>query len=218
MREVSFDPGQEIERAGATLDSVLFPLAGVLSVFATTHGGRVEVGMIGREGMTGLPAVFGCERSSHTVVVQVAGAGLSLPAREFRSLVERVPALGVLALRFGQAHLTQISQCGLANARSTVTERLARWLLMCFDRAGEADISVTHETLSGALGVRRPGVTVATHMLEGEGAIRAKRGRISVLDRLKLERLANGSYGGAEQVYDHLFAGLEPARLTRQAG
>lgn len=76
---------------------------------------------------------------------------------------------------------------------------------MCSDRSGETNINVTHETLSAALGVRRPGVTVATHMLEGEGAIRAKRGTIAVLDRAKLEHLARGSYGAPEEQYQQLF-------------
>lgn len=211
FREVSLARGDELESAGSILSAVVFPCSGVLSIFAGRDQGGVEVGMVGREGMTGLPALYGCDLSSHSVVVQIPGAALEMPSGPFRALLEREPDLRRVVLRYAHAQVAQISHCGLANARSTVTERVARWLLMCSDRAGDLDICVTHEALSEALGVRRPGVTVATHILEGQGAIRAKRGSICVLDRQKLRRCANGSYGAAEREYDSLFGRSQPS-------
>lgn len=206
FRPMSLKQGEEVETIGRPVSRIIFPQSGVLSVFATTGRDSVEVGMIGREGMTGLSTVFGSPNSTHTIMVQMDGTGLEVEPSKFRLLLSECPPLEATVKRYGLAHMAQISQAGLANARRTVTERLARWLLMCLDRVDETEICVTHEALSGALGVRRPGVTVATHLLEGDGAIRAKRGRIFVLDREKLERLANGSYGAAEDQYRALMA------------
>ncbi|MBV9078674.1 MAG: Crp/Fnr family transcriptional regulator [Methylobacteriaceae bacterium] len=205
LEQVTLTTGQFLERAGSELSEIVLVESGVLSILAEAAGVSVEVGMIGRDGMTGLPAVFGCLRSSQSIVVQIAGSGLRITPARFKGLCERNPELGALALRYCHAQVAQISHGGLANARRTVTERLARWLLMCADRASEVEFAVTHEMLSGALGVRRPGVTVATHILEGEGAIKARRGRITLIDRDRLESMANGCYGSPEREYDRLF-------------
>jgi CRP-like cAMP-binding protein len=100
----------------------------------------------------------------------------------------------------------QTSGTAFANAEHTVEARLARWLLMCHDRLDGDDIPITHEFLSMMLGVRRAGVTTATHVLEGNGLIRAKRGVITILDREKLEGLADNAYGLPEAEYARLMA------------
>ena len=109
-------------------------------------------------------------------------------------------------MRYTHVFMMQAAGTAYANAHFTVEQRLARWLLMMHDRADGDDLEITHEFLAMMLCVRRPGVTVATHVLEGNGLIRAKRGRITVLDRAKLIELAADSYGLAEAEYDRLFA------------
>ncbi len=93
-----------------------------------------------------------------------------------------------------------------SNASLNVEARLARWVLMTHDRVDGFELTLTHDFLATMLGVRRPGVTTATHVLEGAGMIRADRGRITVLDRAKLEELADDSYGMAETEYERLIA------------
>jgi hypothetical protein len=102
--------------------------------------------------------------------------------------------------------MLQVASTAYANAHFTVEQRLARWLLMCHDRWHDNELKLTHEFLALMLCVRRPGVTVATHILEGNGLIRAQRGRITILDRAKLIELAGDSYGMAEAEYERVIA------------
>jgi hypothetical protein len=98
-----------------------------------------------------------------------------------------------------------VAETAAANGIRTIEMRLARWLLMCQDRVGTAELSITHDFLSIMLGVQRPGVTLALHTLEGAHMIRNKRGRIVVLDRAKLQQVAGDSYGVPEAEFDRLF-------------
>lgn len=187
----------------------------------------VEVGMVGREGVVGVSVVLGAEQSPHQAFIQVPGAGWRIASARLTDAMERNAPLRRFLLRYVHAYTVQVASTAHANADYTVEERLARWLLMCRDRSDDEQISITHEFLALMLGVRRPGVTVATHVLEGEHLIRATRGLITVLDREGLRRKANGSYGLAESEYDRLFGGAGrdtagkvvhfPPESTRQA-
>jgi CRP-like cAMP-binding protein len=123
------------------------------------------------------------------------------------AIIDERPAVRKLLLRYAQVTSIQASETAFANAEHTVEARLARWLLMCHDRLDGNDIPITHEFLSIMLGVRRAGVTTATHVLEGNGLIRAKRGVITVLDRERMEGLADNSYGLPESEYERLIRG-----------
>jgi CRP-like cAMP-binding protein len=111
-------------------------------------------------------------------------------------------------LSYGQTFLVQTSHTALSNSRASIEERLARWLLMAHDRVDGDALGVVHEFLALMLGVRRPGVTVAIHMLEARGLIHSARGRIDVLDRKGLEKAANGFYGVPESEYERLLGKL----------
>ena len=121
----------------------------------------------------------------------------------------RDPALRALLLRYAVAFNTQVAQTAACNGRHPVEQRLARWMLMAHDRSEGDEFPMPHEFLALMLGVRRPGVTVATHILEGEGMIRAKRGMITILNREKLRARADGSYGLAEAEYERLIAPVQ---------
>jgi CRP-like cAMP-binding protein len=108
-------------------------------------------------------------------------------------------------LRYVQFLMTQTAQTAYANASFGVESRLARWILMTHDRLKRDDLPLTHEFMSMMLGTRRSSVTTATHVLEGNGLIRATRGVITVRDREKLEELAGDAYGLAEAEYERLF-------------
>lgn len=169
----------------------------------------VEVGMVGREGFLGTSVILGAGQSPHHVFVQIPGRGWRISAERLRAATAANAALQALLLRYLHAFMVQMASTAHANADYTVDERLARWILMCHDRVDGDVIAITHEFMALMLGVRRPGVTVATHILEGEGMIRARRGLITVLDREKLKVKANGSYGLAEAEYDRMIGPMQ---------
>ena len=187
-----------LERRGKPIKSVYFPETGFASVVANGSGRPIEVGVIGREGMTGLPVVLGGDRNEHETFIQAAGHGHSIPAQRLREGMGKSSTLQASFLRYVQAFLTQTAQTVVANGRCKIEERLARWLLMADDRIDSEELPLTHEFLAIMLAVRRPGVTVAVQELEREGLITRKRGRIILLDRNALEKMSNGTYAPPE--------------------
>src|SRR3954452_5520272 len=191
---------------------VYFLNEGIASVVASTlQGRRIEVGIIGREGLTAPCALLGVGRSPHECFVQTLGAGLQILADDLRRAMAASAALHQHLLRFVQAFMIQMGQTALANACHVVEQRLARWLLMCHDRVDGDDLSTTHEFLSLILGVRRAGVTVALQAFEERGLISTKRGQVTVLNRAGLEGVAGDSYGVCEAEYERLI-GLPVSR------
>lgn len=190
----------------------VFVESGLCSVVAGgTEGARIEIGLFGRDGMAAPALALGADRLPHQIFMQVGGRGHRIAAGTLRRAIETSASLHGVLLRYAQTVLVQIAQTALANARAPAEERLARWLLMYHDRHDGDDLSVTHAFLSLMLGVRRPTVTVAIHTLEGAGLIRARRGRIRVLDRARLEAAAGDAYGPAEAEYERLIGPLRPA-------
>ena len=191
--------------ANAPIECVHFPEAGMVSTVAVTEEGyRIEVGVTGRDGIIGAPLVMGIDRTPHESFVQIDATALRVSASAFVALLDERPTLRALMMRYCHVFQLQSAQTALANGAYDITERLARWLLMCADRIEGSEFTLTHEFLSMMLGVRRPGVTTAIHILEGTGMIRAKRARITILDRGKLVELAGESYGLAEREYERL--------------
>jgi CRP-like cAMP-binding protein len=198
LRTYLVEPNKSIEH-------VYFMEQGIASVVALTpQQRRIEVGLIGREGLSGTPILLGTDRTPHECFIQMSGEALRITAADLWALVEARPNLHLHLLRFVQAFTVQVAQTALSNGSYTLEERLARWLLMCHDRVDGDVLSTTHEFLSIMLGVRRPGVTEALHILEGARVIRAERGLVTVLDRAKLEQVAGESYGVAEAEYARL--------------
>ena len=158
---------------------------------------EIEVGMIGREGMTGLSVVLDGNRNNravHEIYMQIGGSGQRMPADNLREAVAASGTLQQVFLGYAHAFLIQTTQTALANGRSKIEERLARWLLMAADRVDGNELPLTHEFLAIMLGVRRSGVTVALQGLERTGLIAHKRGVITILDREALEGVSNGTY------------------------
>src|SRR3954451_2014775 len=122
-------------------------------------------------------------------------------AQNLRTAMQRSPALHARLLRYAHARMVQTAQTAYANAGFTIEARLARWILMTDDRLEGDELPLTHDFLSMMLGVRRPGVTIAVQTLEGHKLIRAKRGGITVLDRVRLEEVADSAYGVSEAEY-----------------
>ena len=199
LRETLIAPGRRITHAHFVED-------GLISLIADTEEGRIEIGLVGREGMVGVPLVLGADRTPHIALVQAGLVALRIAAHPLQEALDGSPTLRGVLGRYVQGLIVQVGQTAYANTDFTIEARLARWILMTHDRLDGDELPLTHEFLSMMLGVRRPGVTTATHVLEGAGMIRALRGRIIVLDREKLEDLAGDAYGPAEAELERLLA------------
>ncbi len=187
------------------LTHVYFPETGIVSAIATTpEGRRIEIGLVGREGFVGLPVLLGVDHTPQESLVQVEGDALSLPREVFADLLIRHPKIAPVLLRYSHVFQVQIAQTALSNGSYNLEERLARWLLMCHDRVEADEFPFTHEFLAMMLGVHRPGVTTTIHLLEGAGMIKARRSRIQIVSRAKLEMAAGDSYGVPEAEYARL--------------
>lgn len=198
LEDVDLPVRKILEQPHRRIDSVYFPERGFASV--VVNGGEkepIEVGIIGREGMTGLAVLLGHQRPKHQTYMQAAGNGRRLKTSVLRKAIEKRATLHRSLLRYVNYFLDQAAMTALANGRSTIEERLARWLLMADDRIEEDELPMTQEFLAMMLGVRRPGVTVAVQLLERKGLIERQRGSIVIIDRKRLEKLSNGTYVSA---------------------
>jgi CRP-like cAMP-binding protein len=193
---------QSLEKANQAIENVYFPEDGIASVVGDSKSsGEIEIGIIGKEGMTGLMVVMGNDRSPYNTFVQVAGSALVLSARNLRSAMKKSPTLRDLLLHNVQVFMIQTSQTALANAATLLSQRLGRWLLMVEDRLSTKEIPLTQEFLAIMLGVQRSGVSIALADLKSRGLISSKRRLILILNRSALEKFTNGSYGVAEAEY-----------------
>lgn len=198
LRHVFEEPNRPIKY-------VYFIERGFASVVAVVNAEpEIEVGLIGREGVTGVPVLLGGDRAPHSCYAQHAGAGRRIGAKVLRERMEASAGLRRVLLNFAQTFMTQTAQTALANGRANLEERLARWILMAHDRVDGDGLMLTHEFLSIMLGVRRAGVTVAVRALEERGLIRHDRGRIVLVDREGLEVVSGKSYGVPEAEYRRL--------------
>lgn len=200
---VEIEARQILETPGAPLTHVHFVESGLVSVVGTAEPDhRIEVGMIGQEGMTGIGVLLGDDRSLNEALVQSAGSAWRVATSALHKAMSESSTLTATLLRYVHVFFSQASQTALANGRGKLDERLARWLLMWHDRLRDDNLVITHEFLALLLGVRRQGVTVALHDLEGRGLIRSTRSLIRIIDRYGLQRAANGFYGAPETEYD----------------
>jgi CRP-like cAMP-binding protein len=185
----------QLETANRRIDAVYFMESGFASVVADGPGKRsIEVGIIGREGMTGLSVVLGHDRAPHETYVQLAGTGHRLSAAKLRAAIDHSAALHRSLLRCVHAFLLQTTQTAVANGRSKNEERLARWLLMAADRVDDKALPLSHKFLALMLGVQRPALTVVVQGLVRKGLISARREVITITNRKGLVSLSNGTY------------------------
>jgi len=210
LRLVRTELRQTLIAPNVPVTQLFFPEVGYASITVERAEGKIEVGLIGPEGLVGAsPILLDSGTTPHHEFVQCAGEMLTIEVAAFTAAVDRSPTLRKLLLRYIQTKLVQARQAAYVNATYNMEARLARWILMCHDRSEGNEIPVTHEFISMMLGVQRSGATLAVQMLEGIGLIRAKRGRITVQDRAGLISLARGSYGATEAEYTRLIEGRE---------
>ena len=207
---------RQLEIPNKKIEQIYFLESGIASVVSSS-GKEVEVGIIGREGMTGLATLHLTDRSPYSVYMQIEGTGQCVDADVIREAVERSADCRRVFLAFAQTFMIQTTETAVSNARATVEERLARWLLMAQDRLQGEEIPLTHEFLSLMMAARRPGVTEASHELARKGLIINKRGKLFVIDREGLKERAGIFYGVPEQEHERLLASITSTQASETA-
>jgi CRP-like cAMP-binding protein len=194
-----------VYEAHGPIPHVYFPLSGVVSLLVIMSDGLgVEAGTIGNEGMAGLPIYLGAETSPYRAIVQIPGEALRMAVEDFREEIGHTGALHRALGLYDQALMTQMAYSVACNRLHSVEERMCRWLLMSQDRMGTDQFALTQEFLAQMLGVRRPSVTVAAGVLQRAGLIVYGRGRVTILDRARLEAASCECYQAVRDEFERL--------------
>ena len=197
--------GKVLYESGDVQRHVYFPIDSIVSLlYVMEDGASAEIAVVGNEGMVGVALFMGGETTPNRAVVQSAGYAYRLKGQLLKEEFSRSGALQHLLLRYTQALLTQMAQTAVCNRHHTVDQQLCRWLLLSLDRLPSNDLTMTQELIANMLGVRREGVTEAAGKLQSQGLIHYRRGRITVLDRPKLERASCECYAVVKCEFDRL--------------
>ncbi|MBL6457961.1 Crp/Fnr family transcriptional regulator [Belnapia sp. T6] len=199
-----------VQAPAKPMQAVHFIESGWCSMVATLENGdSAEVGIIGLEGMIGLPLLLDDELDDLEGMVQSPGTAFRMAAPAFREALDELPGFARLLRRYSLVHHGQVARTAACNGRHLLNHRLARWLLMAHDRSEDDIVPVTHEFLAMMLGVRRAGVTVAASALQKSGLIRYASGRVTITDRPGLEAASCECYHVVRRAEERLF---EPRR------
>lgn len=199
---VALKLGQVLYEPGKAIRHVYFPINCLVSLLTAVDRGRtLEVGMVGHEGMAGMPFILGVGESGVRALVQGAGQALRMDAAPFRIEFDRNPNLQQALYRYTYALMAQISQTAACNRFHDTEARLARWLLMTSDRVGSHAFDLTQEFLAHMLGLRRVGVTEAASALKTRKLIDYTRGRLKILDVTGLKQASCSCYQMVNAVF-----------------
>ena len=195
LESVALTFGEVLHEPGERIQHVYFPSDSLVSLLTVVEGHlALEVGMVGSEGMVGVPLYLGTNVSPVRALVQGAGAAMRMKSARFSEEIRKSPQLQRELSRYTRALMAQITQTAACNRFHVVEARLARWLLMTRDRVRTDEFRLTHAFLGHMLGVRRVGVTTAARALQKRKLIAYSRGKISILDHRRLERAACSCY------------------------
>jgi CRP-like cAMP-binding protein len=197
--------GKIVYESGDALRHVYFPADCIVSLlYVMKDGASAEISVVGNEGLVGVALFMGGETTPSRAIVQSAGSAYRLIAKRLKLEFNKHGQLQLLLLRYTQALITQMAQTAVCNRHHSVDQQLCRWLLLSLDRLPTNQLTMTQELISNMLGVRREGVTAAAAKLQKLGVIRYSRGRITVLDRPKLEELCCECYAVVKKETDRL--------------
>ena len=221
FKRVSLEHNRVLSVANEPIEHIYFPEDGIVSITGTCFEDRkTEVGIVGREGLTGIAVLLGVDQTPHDTFVQVEGkSALRIEVEALRKAIDQSASLHSLLLRYVQTFIVQSGHSTITNAHYHLEARLARWLLMCHDRIDGDEIRLTHQFMSMMIAAQRTGVTVCLHNLEAAGMIRSQRSRVVILNRSALTDLAGGAYGTPEAEYRRLIRpfGRLPSKTERSA-
>jgi CRP-like cAMP-binding protein len=197
--------GKVLYESGNKLTHVYFPTTSIISLlYVMEDGASAEIAVVGHEGIVGISLFMGGESTPSRAVVQSAGQGFRLNANLMMQEFNRAGPVLHLLLRYTQALITQMAQTAVCNRHHSLDQQLCRWLLLSLDRLPSDELVMTQELIANMLGVRREGVTEAAGDLQEAGLIQYRRGRITVLDRKRLEQRTCECYAVVKKEYDRL--------------
>lgn len=188
-----------LHEGGETIRHVYFPDDGLISLLIVMDDETIrEIGVIGNEGMLGAPVALGMKTATTRALIQLPGSAMRMKAVALREALEQGGALPNVLRRYSDALFTQVAQSAACVSSHVVDKRLSRWLLMTHDHAPGDEFEMKHEFMATMLGVTRSVVTRAAVRLQNEEMIRYTRGRVTVLDRDRLEASACECYGAVK--------------------
>ncbi len=218
LKEVAFDRGDVLARQGDAIEFLYLPKIGMVSYAVDlADGGRIETASIGRNGAVGAAGVLGSKLHANEVVVSLRTTGWAIAVDRIAEIAKELPDFRILlfqAERYATAQAQQIAAC---NARHTISQRFARWILRAFDESGESELHITQEEIARLLGVQRASLSVVANGLQESGLLRYRRGRIFMLDRAGLERHACACHAAIRAQYDDLFGATQQRALLAQS-
>ena len=198
--------GDVLIQANTPISRVAFVEQGIVSLVSVAEDAQqIEAGLVGLEGMVGVPVLLDADQTPNEARVQMLGLAWMMSASALRDALGQSPQLQRQLLRYAHVLDVQVASTALANGRFKLEARLARWLLMCHDRTVGDELPTTHRFLSLMLGVQRSGLTGTVAEFERSGLIQTRRGTLIVRDRPGLLALAAASYGVPEAEYARLF-------------
>jgi CRP-like cAMP-binding protein len=197
--------GMVLYESGDTLRHIYFPTDSIVSLlYVLEDGASAEIAVVGNDGAIGVALFMGGETTTNRAIVQSAGSAYRLTGSRLKQEFERHGEMLHILLRYTQALITQMAQTAVCNRHHSVDQQLCRWLLLSLDRLSSNQLVMTQELIANMLGVRREGVTEAAGKLQKLGVIDYRRGRITVLDRPKLEQLSCECYAVVKKETDRL--------------
>ena len=205
LEAVELPYGKVLYNSGSPIKHAFFPNNGMCSILSSTEdGSTVEVGMVGNEGMVGVPVILGVNSMPYQVTVQVQGTALRMGVNLLREAFTQRGIFHDRILLYVYDLITQLSQSASCNRFHTVRQRLCRWLLITSDRAKLNHFRLTQEVISDMLGARRQGINEAASEIKQLGLISYYRGHITILDREGLEAASCECYKIIKESYDQV--------------
>jgi len=195
LEHIPCSSGQVLLDADTSLDHIFFPHSGVISVVAVyANGNTIEMATIGREGCSGVQALLGARTSSVRLLVQIPGSAAKMSRAAYTRALESMPSFRALMYDYVEAFLEQVMVSVACNGAHSLTERLARWLLMMRDRGDDDNLPITQDILAQMLGAQRPSITNAARELEDAGLIERGRRQVTIIDRQGLTKASCECY------------------------
>ncbi len=205
LKLVPMPLGMVLYESGAALRHIYFPTNSIVSLlYVMQDGSSAEIAVVGNEGAIGVALFMGGETTPSRAIVQSAGYAYRLTGKRLKQEFNRHGQMLHVLLRYTQSLITQMAQTAVCNRHHSVDQQLCRWLLLSLDRLSGNELEMTQELIANMLGVRREGVTEAAGKLQKLGVIHYTRGKITVVDRPKLEKLSCECYAVVKRESDRL--------------